>query len=111
MTEPEKYPVLQKLKTGYDYAIKLTSINEITDKDKWDATVNLYLFCVAGSPSNLRNLVQGDVTEAIWQQRVITGKTVSSIGNPSNFSIEIVRSNQSAPNFNQASFSFLLFYK
>lgn len=102
LTEPEKYPVLQKLKTGYDYAIKLTSINEITDKDKWDATVNLYLFCVAGSPSNLRNLVQGDVTEAIWQQRVITGKTVSSIGNPSNFSIEIVRSNQSAPNFNQA---------
>lgn len=101
-TEPEKYPVLQSLKTGYDYAIELTSINEITEKDKWDATVNLYLFCVAGSPSNLRNLVQGDVTESIWQQRVITGKTVSSIGNPSNFSIEIVRSNQSAPNFNQA---------
>ena len=101
-TEPEKYPVLQSLKTGYDYAIELTSINEITKKDKWDATVNLYLFCVAGSPSNLRNLVQGDVTESIWRQRVITGKTVSSIGNPSNFSIEIVRSNQSAPNFNQA---------
>ncbi len=101
-TEPEKYPVLQSLKTGYDYAIELTSINQITEKDKWDATVNLYLFCVAGSPSNLRNLVQGDVTESIWQQRVITGKTVSSIGNPSNFSIEIVRSNQSAPNFNQA---------
>lgn len=101
-TEPEKYPVLQSLQTGYDYAIELTSINEITKKDKWDATVNLYLFCVAGSPSNLRNLVQGDVTESIWQQRVITGKTVSSIGNPSNFSIEIVRSNQSAPNFNQA---------
>ena len=101
-TEPEKYPVLQSLKTGYDYAIELTSINEITEKDKWDATVNLYLFCVAGSPSNLRNLVQGDVTESIWRQRVITGKTVSSIGNPSNFSIEIVRSNQSAPNFNQA---------
>lgn len=101
-TEPEKYPVLQKLKTGYDYAIKLTSINQITEKDKWDATVNLYLFCVAGSPSNLRNLVQGDVTESIWRQRVIAGKTVSSIGNPSNFSIEIVRSNQSAPNFNQA---------
>ena len=101
-TEPEKYPVLKSLKTGYDYAIELTSINQITEKDKWDATVNLYLFCVAGSPSNLRNLVQGDVTESIWRQRVITGKTVSSIGNPSNFSIEIVRSNQSAPNFNQA---------
>ena len=64
-TEPEKYPVLQSLQTGYDYAIELTSINEITKKDKWDATVNLYLFCVAGSPSNLRNLVQGDVTESI----------------------------------------------
>lgn len=101
-TEPEKYPVLKSLQTGYDYAIELTSINEIAEKDKWDATVNLYLFCVAGSPSNLRNLVQGDVRESIWQQRVITGKTVSSIGNPSNFSIEIVRSNQSAPNFNQA---------
>lgn len=102
LTEPEKYPVLQSLKTGYDYAIELTSINEITEKDKWDATVNLYLFCVAGSPSNLCNLVQGDVRESIWRQRVTTGKTVSSIGNPSNFSIEIVRSNQSAPNFNQA---------
>ena len=101
-TEPEDYPVLKNLTIGYDYAIELTSINEITEKDKWDATVNLYLFCVAGSPSNLRNLVQGDVTESIWQQRVITAKTVSSIGNPSNFSIEIVRSNQSAPNFNQA---------
>lgn len=101
-TEPEDYPFLQSLTTGYDYAIELTSINEITEKDKWDATVNLYLFCVAGSPSNLRNLVQGDVTESIWQQRVITDKTVSSIGNPSNFSIEIVRSNQSAPNFNQS---------
>lgn len=102
LTEPEDYPVLQSLQTGYDYAIELTSINEITEKDKWDATVNLYLFCVAGSPSNLRNLVQGDVRESIWRQRVTTGKTVSSIGNPSNFSIEIVRSNQSAPNFNQA---------
>lgn len=100
-TEPE-YPVLKSLQTGYDYAIELTSINDIAEKDKWDATVNLYLFCVAGSPRNLNNLVQGGVKESIWQQRVITGKTVSSIGNPSNFSIEIVRSNQSAPNFNQA---------
>lgn len=100
-TEPEDYPVLQKLKTGYDYAIELTSINQITEKDKWDATVNLYLFCVAGSPNNLRNLVERGVSESIWQQSVITGKTISSIGNPSNFSIEIVRSNQSPPNFNQ----------
>ena len=80
----------------------MTSINQIAEKDKWDATVNLYLFCVAGSPSNLRNLVERGVRESIWRQSVITGKTVSSIGNPSNFSIEIVRSNQSAPNFNQA---------
>lgn len=94
--EPKDYPVLKSLKTGYDYAIELTSINEITEKDKWDATVNLYLFCVAGSPSNLRNLVEDGVREFIWQH-----KTVSSIGNPSNFSIEIVRSNQSPPNFNQ----------
>ena len=100
-TEPEKYPVLKNLQTGYDYAIELTSINQIAEKDKWDATVNLYLFCVAGSPSNLRNLVERGVRESIWRQSVITGKTVSSIGNPSNFSIEIVRSNQSAPNFNQ----------
>lgn len=94
--EPKDYPVLKSLKIGYDYAIELTSINEITEKDKWDATVNLYLFCVAGSPSNLRNLVEDGVRESIWQH-----KTVSSIGNPSNFSIEIVRSNQSPPNFNQ----------
>lgn len=101
ITEPENYPFLISLTTGYDYAIKLKSINEITESDKWDATIHLYLFCVAGSPSNLRNLVQGDVTESIWQDRVVNAKTVSSIGNPSNFSIEIVRSNQSAPNFNQ----------
>ena len=31
-TEPEDYPVLQSLTTGYDYAIELTSINEITVK-------------------------------------------------------------------------------
>lgn len=102
LTEPEQYPTLQSLTAGYDYAVELKSINEITEPAKWDATVNLYLFCVAGSPSNLRNLIQGDVTESIWQQRVITDRTVSSIGNPSDFSIEIVRSNQSAPNFNQA---------
>ncbi|WP_346705412.1 S-layer homology domain-containing protein [uncultured Agathobaculum sp.] len=101
ITEPEQYPTLQSLIDGYEYAIELTSINEISEKDKWDATVHLYLFCVAGAPSNLRNLVQGDVTETIWQDRVITNKTVSSIGNPSDFSIEIVRTNQSAPNFNE----------
>lgn len=102
ITEPEHYPTLQSLIDGYEYAIELTSINEISEKDKWDATVHLYLFCVAGAPSNLRNLVQGDVTETIWQERVITNKTVSSIGNPSDFSIEIVRTNQSAPNFNES---------
>lgn len=102
ITEPEQYPTLQSLIDGYEYAIELTSINEISEKDKWDATVHLYLFCVAGAPSNLRNLVQGDVTETIWQERVITNKTVSSIGNPSDFSIEIVRTNQSAPNFNES---------
>lgn len=102
MTEPESYPFLISLTTGYDYAIKLKSINEIAEPDKWDATVRLHLFCVAGSPSNLRNLVQGDVTESIWQDRVVNAKTVSSIGNPSDFSIEIVRSNQSAPNFNES---------
>lgn len=101
ITEPENYPTLISLTTGFDYAVKLKSINEITEEDKWDATVHLYLFCVAGSPSDLRNLVQGDVTETIWQDRVVTAKTVSSIGNPSDFSIEIVRSNQSAPNFNE----------
>lgn len=101
-TEPEKYPTLKSLTAGYDYAVELKSINEITEPDKWDATVHLYLFCVAGAPSNLRNLVQGDVTETIWQDRVITNKTVSSIGNPSDFSIEIVRTNQSAPNFNES---------
>lgn len=103
ITEPEQYPFLQDLTDGYEYAIELRSINEIgfDERDKWDATVHLYMFCVAGSPGNLRNLVQGDVTETIWQDRVITNKTVSSIGNPSNFNIEIVRTNQSAPNFNE----------
>ena len=100
--EPDSYPRLKEMPSeGYDYAIKLTSINEITQADKWNATVHLYLFCLAGSASNLDNLAQSGINESNWQQRVITDKTVSSIGNPSDFSIEIVRTNQSAPNFNE----------
>lgn len=105
--QPDDYPHLKDPLdlplAGYDYAVKLTSINEIgyDNHDKWNATVHLYMFCVAGSANNLDNLVQSGLTESNWQQRVITDKTVSSIGNPSNFNIEIVRTNQSAPNFNE----------
>ena len=102
--QPNDYPYLIKMPSeGYDYAVELTSINEIgyENRDKWNATVHLYLFCVAGSANNLDNLVQSGITESNWQQRVITDKTVSSIGNPLDFSIEIVRTNQSAPNFNE----------
>ena len=97
-----QYPQLQSLDPGYEYAIRLTSVNLINDPEKWDATIHLYMFCVAGTATNLSNLASNGLRESQWQDYVVNQKKVSSIGNPSDFSIEIIRSNQSAPNFNQA---------
>ena len=98
---PDMYPTLNSMDiNGYDFAIKLNSINENTAPDKWDAIVHLYMFCAAGNPNSLSNLISSGLQESDWQERVVTNREVSSIGNPSDFSIEIVRSNQSAPNFN-----------
>lgn len=96
-----QYPQLQSLDPGYEYAIRLTSVNLINDPEKWDATIHLYMFCVAGTATNLSNLASNGLRESQWQDYVVNQKKVSSIGNPSDFSIEIIRSNQSAPNFNQ----------
>lgn len=96
-----QYPQLQSLDPGYEYAIRLKSVNLINDPEKWDATIHLYMFCVAGTATNLSNLASNGLRESQWQDYVVNQKKVSSIGNPSDFSIEIIRSNQSAPNFNQ----------
>ena len=96
-----EYPHLTSLTTGYEYAIRLTSVNLITDPDKWDSTIHLYIFCVAGTATNLSNLQSNGLRESQWQDYVVEQKKVSSIGNPADFTIEIIRSNQSAPNFNK----------
>ena len=103
ITDISLYPVLWKLDPGYEYAIQLRSINLIPyeDRDKWDATIHLYMFCVAGTANNLLSLNSLGLRESNWQDYVITQKKVSSIGNPTDFSIEIIRSNQSPPNFKQ----------
>lgn len=95
------YPNLRGLDSGYEYAIQLTSVNLIpeTEKDKWNATIHLYMFCIAGSANNLSNF--SPVRASNWQDYVIDGKKLSSIGNPSDFTIEIIRTNQTPPNFNQ----------
>lgn len=95
----DEYPRLRELVKGDEYAIVLTSVNEESQPDKWNATINLYMFCVAGTANNLDTLYNAGLQESVWQERVGAGKTAASIGNPSNFSIEIIRTNQSAPNF------------
>lgn len=101
ITDISLYPELWKLDPGYEYAIKLQSINLIPDRDKWDATIHLYMFCVAGTANNLLSLNSLGLRESNWQDYVIKQKKVSSIGNPTDFSIEIIRSNQTPPNFSQ----------
>lgn len=99
MDDMAEYPNLQELDPGYEYAIRLTSVNLISDRDKWNATIHLYMFCIAGSANNLSNF--SPVRASNWQNYVIDGKKLSSIGNPSDFTIEIIRTNQTPPNFNQ----------
>lgn len=94
------YPALKDLANGYEYAIEFTSINLNDDRNKWDATVNLYFFCAAGSSNALSNLVTGgSISETRWQKDVIEDKKVASIGNPSDFTIDVRRVNQNAPMF------------
>lgn len=86
---------------GFEYAIKLKSINLIPDSDKWNATVNLKIFCISGSPLALNNLSQGGSVSAADLNNAISSQEVSSIGNPTDFNLKIVRVNQSAPQFKQ----------
>lgn len=84
---------------GFEYAIKLKSIGLIEDDDKWNATINLKIFCASGSASALYNLSQGgNVEQSNWNTSLASQK-VFSIGNPTDFSLEIVRVNQTAPQF------------
>ena len=100
--EPTDYPQLNQLVQGYEYAVEFTSINLDRDRNKWDATVNLYMYCVAGSPNELQNLTSGGIVEqSFWDSYVIQQKKLASIGNPSDFTIDVRRVNQNAPQFMQ----------
>ena len=86
---------------GYDFALELTAINGIgsDQKDTWDATVNIKVFCIAGIPNNIYNLVDSNrILSSAFAADIQSGAVVS-IGNPSDFNMEIRRVNQSAPKF------------
>lgn len=96
----DSYNKVQDFATnGYEYAIRLKSINLITDSNKWNATVNLKIFCASGSPSALYNLSQGGAISSTAWTNAINAQKVASIGNPADFPLEIVRVNQTAPQF------------
>lgn len=84
---------------GFDFAIKLISINEEENSSKWNTTVNLSIFCVAGSQNNLYALApNGTVSQTNWNDRLSKGE-VSCISNPTNYTIEIPKYSNSAPYF------------
>ena len=86
---------------GFEFAVILKSINLEDDPNKWDATVTLNIFCIAGNPNQLSNLSQGSITSSQFDEALNTGK-ISSINNPFDFSMEIRKVNQSAPQFQQS---------
>lgn len=95
-----EFPLLKDMALeGYEYALVLRSVNQESNADKWDATINIKAFCVAGSAANLNNLIGGSITSSRWESEVVQQRKVSSIGSPSDFNIEIRRVNQSAPHF------------
>lgn len=89
--------------SGFEYAIKLLSIKQNYEQEKWNATVNLKIFCASGSAFALNNLTQGrTVSDSDWNSAISSSNPstqVFSIGNPTDFSLEIKRVNQSAPRF------------
>ncbi|MDR3765428.1 MAG: S-layer homology domain-containing protein, partial [Butyricicoccus sp.] len=85
---------------GYEFAIKLTAIEDVTDSDTWNAIVNIKAFCITGAGNNLSSVVAGNnITATIWDEYITKGKLASSIGNPSDFNMMIRRVNESAPQF------------
>lgn len=94
------YPQLLEIPLeGYEYAIEIKSINGEGNDQVWDADVNFKVFCVTGARPDLRNLVQGIISNESFSEDVGSGLPLSSIGNPDPFEIEIRLTNQSAPNF------------
>lgn len=96
--EPDQYPTVPSI-ASKDYAIVIKSINNSTESDKWDATVNLQVFCVAGNAGNLYNFTNQTMDNTSWNNYVEQGRNLSVIGNPPSFKMQIIRSNQSAPQF------------
>lgn len=86
---------------GFEFAVILKSINLEDDPNKWDATVTLNIFCIAGNPNQLSNLSQGSITSSQFDEALNTEK-ISCISNPFDFSMEIRKVNQSAPQFQKA---------
>ncbi|WP_122789959.1 S-layer homology domain-containing protein [Intestinibacillus sp. Marseille-P6563] len=95
-----QFPKLWEMPTeGYEYAIVLRSVNQESNPEKWDATINIKAFCVAGAAGELNNLVGGYITSSRWESEVVQQRKVSSIGSPADFNIEIRRVNQTPPQF------------
>lgn len=96
----DAYPKLREMmENGYEFALKLTAINQNEVEETWDATVNIKVFCVAGGASQLLNLTGGNAVTSSQLTADITAGNVTSIGNPGNFNMEIRRVNQGAPAF------------
>lgn len=93
--------VIKFPENGFEFAVILKSINLEDDPNKWDATVTLNIFCIAGNPNQLSNLSQGSITSSQFDEALNTEK-ISCISNPFDFSMEIRKVNQSAPQFKQS---------
>lgn len=96
------YPKLNQFSTkGIEFSIILKSINKNTDPNKWDAEVNMPIFCVSGTSSNLDNFIKDGLTATTWDKHVNQNKTISQISNPTDLTLTINRKNLTAPEFIQ----------
>lgn len=106
----DKYPTLKTSKddpksfpaNGYEFAIVLTEIAGDTSSDKWNQTINLKVFCIAGDAQNLRNLVNNPINNSSLDEYLKSGG-LSSVGNPADGrDLKIVCNPTSPPQFTDA---------
>nr|WP_297178777.1 S-layer homology domain-containing protein [uncultured Agathobaculum sp.] len=97
-TDNNQYPQLNTIDSGYEYAIHIVSIGDEGSREKWNATVNLSIFCVTGTRTNLLQLVNQRLNNETFDADLSADK-IMSIGEPSPYEREIRLPNQSAPQF------------
>lgn len=97
-TDNNQYPKLRSIEKGYEYAIHIVSIGGESDRDKWNATINLSIFCVTGTRTNLLQLVNQQLNSDTFNADLSKGN-ITSIGEPTPYEREIRLPNQSAPQF------------